>query len=134
MLARFEIGDARISYDWDLSPDGARIAVFKLMGTKVHIIELSTGRDKEVDAKRWGGLRSVRWSANGRGLFFFSTSATSQESNATLLYLDARGKAHSLWTGEGVNRAAHLSPSPDGRHVAFTVSNHNSNVWVVEDL
>jgi len=133
-LARFETDDTRIGYDWDLSPDGARIAVFKLMGTKVHIIELSTGRDKEVDAKRWGGLRSVRWSANGRGLFFFSTSATSQESNATLLYLDARGKAHSLWTGEGVNRAAHLSPSPDGRHVAFTVSNHNSNVWVVEDL
>jgi len=80
----------------------------------------------------WNGLRSVKWSADGRGFFAFSASATSQARNATLLFLDLHGNAHSLWVGEGVNRAPHVSPSPDGRHVAFTVSSANSNAWLID--
>jgi len=59
-LARFETDDPAASYDWDLSPDGSSIVVFKLMSGSIHLIKLPSGQDREINVAGWNGLRSVK--------------------------------------------------------------------------
>lgn len=134
VLGRFEMGDPSASYDWDLSPDGRSIVVYKLMSGSIHLLRLSSGKEREIRVTGWDGLRSVKWSPDGRGLFAFCTSAAAVERDATLLYLDLKGEATKLWASKGLALQSQISPSPDGRHVAFTVRSMNSNVWLVENL
>ena len=59
-LARFETDDPAASYDWDLSPDGSSIVVFKLMSGSIHLVKLPSGQDREINVAGWNGLRSVK--------------------------------------------------------------------------
>jgi hypothetical protein len=76
-LARFRVDDAEKLYSWDISPDGARIAVLKHGGSEIHILSLSTHEDRKITVKGWSGLESLDWAYDANGLFTSSRASGS---------------------------------------------------------
>jgi Tol biopolymer transport system component/DNA-binding winged helix-turn-helix (wHTH) protein len=134
LLAEFQMEDPSANYDWDLSPDGSTIAVYRLMGENIHLIPIGPGNKREIHAAGWTGMRSLKWSPDGRGFFAFCASAAALERDVTLLYLDLKGRPTRLWTKKGLGQQSQITPSPDGQHVAFTISRLNSNVWLMDNF
>src|SRR5262249_1906710 len=71
-------------YDWDLSPDGTRIAVMKCPEARIHILGVNGKASQEVIVRGWDDLRSINWTADGKGVFVTSTT----QRGSTLLYVD----------------------------------------------
>jgi Tol biopolymer transport system component/DNA-binding winged helix-turn-helix (wHTH) protein len=143
-LARFNT-DPRSRYPsdylWDLSPDGAFIAIIQRSGSVIHLLHLSHSSAettaKDITVKGWNNLQSINWAADGTGLFVSSTTNT----GASVLRVDLAGNAHVLWEqkgniGPGVApcSAPWALPSPDGRHLAIYEWNISSNMWLLENF
>jgi DNA-binding winged helix-turn-helix (wHTH) protein/Tol biopolymer transport system component len=143
-LARFDT-DPRSRYPddylWDLSPDGAFIAIIQRSGSVIHLLHLRHSSAetiaKEITVKGWNNFQSINWAADGTGLFVSSTTNT----GASVLRVDLSGNAHVLWEqkgniGPGVApcSAPWALPSPDGRHLAIYEWNISSNMWLLENF
>jgi hypothetical protein len=141
-LARYEITWPG-AYDWDLSPDGSRLAISKYPGQQIHILPLNGGTATNIVVKGWSSLWSLNWAADGKGLFV--SSAT--QAGSALLRVDLKGNAHVLWQQKGSiapwgiplpvvigPSAPWAVPSPDGRHLAIYQSNLNANIWMMENF
>ncbi len=87
--------EIRAPYVWDLSPDGARIAVLKRSGAQIYVLSLDSRAAREIAVKGWSNFQALDWAADGKGLF--ASSPTPQGS--ALLYVDLRGNAASGATG-----------------------------------
>jgi Tol biopolymer transport system component len=122
---------ADLYYDWDLSPDGSRIAILRVAEREGHIriLPLAAGAERQIAVKGWGGLESLSWAADGKGLFVSSRS----QKGVTLLHVNLEGDAHPLWTQEGSGEAWGVS-SPDGKKLAILGTTAESNVWMLEDF
>lgn len=131
-LAQFTTNNSKANYDWDLSPEGSEAAVFELMGSSVNLIDLKSGKSRELSIAGRGGLRSVKWSSNG--FLAFKSTGGSEQQTITLLYVDRHGRISPLWKHSAAVQLSYLNISPDGRHLAFAISKVNSNVWIVENL
>ena len=132
---------ADAEYAWDISPDGARVAILKRSEGKIYVLSLSGRAPQEVVVKGWSSLQSVDWAADGGGLFVSSI----REGGATLLRLDLRGNAHMLWKSKGTilslitpfsgePAVPWAVPSPDGRHLAICEWSLSSNIWMMENF
>jgi Tol biopolymer transport system component len=132
-FARFDT-DPNASYQWDLSPDGTRIALGEIGSGHIQILSLSGQRLTETTAKGWSSLENLHWSAAGNG--FFAASRTAETS--VLLSLDLDGNATVLWEQKGTlgNESAGTSgvPSPDGRHLAMMGFTLSGNMWMMENF
>jgi Tol biopolymer transport system component len=119
-------------YDWDISPDGRRIAFVHNDPSDhlVHFLTLADGSMAEVAVPGWSGFSYVAWAADGTGLYV----AANLPKIAALLRLDLNGKISVLWK----NQLGYLElsvPSPDGRHIAFTVGiPGESNAWILKEF
>jgi Tol biopolymer transport system component len=118
-------------YNFDLSPDGTRLAIEKTLEREGHvrILSLSGSVVRDVTVKGWGALNSLDWAADGKGVFASSQSAQV----ATLLHIDLDGNIQVLWTQKG-GIQAWGAPSPDGRRLAILGSSIESNVWMIENF
>jgi serine/threonine protein kinase len=110
----------------DLAPDGEEIAALKHPGGPIYLLSLRSKLMSEIRVKHWTNLRSVRWAADGKGLFVGAGLGP-----GTLLYVDLAGNASRLWE--------HASPllsiaSPDGRHLAIADHTMDRNLWMMEDF
>ena len=121
--------DATTDYHWDLSPDGARIALLKHREGRVQILSLNGRAPQEITAKGWNTLSSVNWTADGKGLFVSSY----RQRGADILHMDLQGNARFLWEHPGGIESYGL-PSPDGRHLAMRGWNVESNLWMMENF
>ena len=121
--------DAMADYSWHLSQDGARIAVLKMEGGRIQILSLSGGAPSEITVKGWNRLKSVVWSADGRGLIASSVD----ERGSVILKVDLQGNARILWEHPG-GLSTYGSPSPDGRHLALLDWTVNTNFWMMENF
>lgn len=114
---------------WDLSPDGARLAmVADEHKNTIHIVELRSRTSREVKLDPAVSLSGLTWSADADGWFVTGLA----ERRGVLLYVQTSGKAHELWSSQSILAAPVLSP--DGRTLAFAVSTHNSNAWMLESF
>jgi eukaryotic-like serine/threonine-protein kinase len=115
-----------------LSPDGSNLAVLRTAGagTRIRLLPLTGGSDREITVKGWPNIYDVEWSADGKGLYCGSGSAQGN----TLLYVDLKGNARVLWQKGGAGAALGIwgVPSPDGRHLAISAGAVRSNVWMLE--
>ncbi len=112
---------------WDLSPDGSRLAVNTFFRDKgdLRIVTLADGRITLVPIKDVARLGGVSWAADSSGLYLPSFSS--------------RGTTILFATLDGTNRMVYKSPwdifstlpSPDGRHIALGTVTTNSNVWLI---
>jgi len=131
-LARTKLPSASAFYNWDLSPDGSRIAlVCPIMNTnRIQIVSLTGGPPQEVIVEGRNGLGSPSWSADGKGWFVGSHSAN----QSSLLYVDEQGHAYVLWQEPRAANGIWGIPSPDGRYLAFPATTISSNVWMIESF
>jgi DNA-binding winged helix-turn-helix (wHTH) protein/Tol biopolymer transport system component len=127
-LARLKIDDPDKVYTWDLSPDGARIAILKRGTSEIHVFSLRTHVEQKITVKGWDGLQGLDWASDGRGMFTSSLSAGS-----VLLHTDLQGNARALWEPKGDGIAWTVS-SPDGHHVAMPGFALSSNIWEIQNF
>ena len=127
-LARLKIDDPDKVYTWDLSPDGARIAILKRGTSEIHVFSLRTHTEQKITVKGWDGLQGLDWASDGRGIFTSSLTAGS-----VLLHTDLQGNARALWEPKGDGIAWTVS-SPDGHHVAMPGFGLSSNIWEIQNF
>jgi Tol biopolymer transport system component len=127
-LGRFT-GDPnpKVWYDWMLSPDATRIAIFEASTDNIYLLNLKTQSLQHIIVKHWSNLASMDWTADGKGLFMFSN-----QHSGVLLYVDLHGNAQVLW--EPHQTQVWAVPSPDGKHVAMPLFFDHVNVWMMENF
>ena len=131
-LIRFNIDPSGI-YRWDLSADGARIAILKLSQNHIHILGLHGQPEQDIQVEGRNNLENVNWAADGKGLYVSSP----KKGNSVLLYIDLNGRATALWEQPGElegNLDTYAIPSPDGQHLALFGWTSNSNMWMLENF
>jgi DNA-binding winged helix-turn-helix (wHTH) protein/Tol biopolymer transport system component len=128
-ISRFTVDTTMDLAHIDISPDGTRLAVIGDPDGPIHIIPLSGQAPSEIRLKGWNNLRSINWTANGRGLYVSNGIA----GGVALLHVDMRGNVKLLWKNRGYNSTVALA-SPDGRHVAIIGSSWNNNLWIMENF
>jgi eukaryotic-like serine/threonine-protein kinase len=118
-------------YDWDLSPDGSRIAMtnYDANEGRIRLLRLNDHTTSELIVKGRAGFGSMDWSADGRGMFVYS----SLPENDALLYVDLEGRSDALVSGKGWSQTWGV-PSPDGRYLAVLGQSVDANVWMIEDF
>jgi Tol biopolymer transport system component len=128
-VARIERNPASAPPQWDLSPDGSRIAVgmYNASEGRIHTIPV-TGRPAfDIVVEGWAGIEYVDWSPDGKALYVSSRSTA----GAALLRVDLRGRAERLWA-ERIPYSVPGTPSPDGRHLLLAHWTTQGNVWMIE--
>jgi eukaryotic-like serine/threonine-protein kinase len=122
-------------YGWDLSRDGSLVAYAQLETREeghLQILPLAGGPAREINVRGWQGLMTLRWAADGKGLFVSPTTNL----GATALYVDLEGHARVIWKQESgkYNRSAWGIPSPNGRYLTLAGYASNSNVWLLQNF
>jgi serine/threonine protein kinase/Tol biopolymer transport system component len=126
-LGRFTM-DPKGFFDWALSPDATRIAIFRVGTGNIHLLNLKTQALQHIVVKQWSNLVSMDWTADGKGLYM-----SSLQTGGVLLHVDLRGNAQVLWEPHGEHMVWAI-PSPDGKHVAMPYHLANVNVWMMENF
>jgi len=135
-LTRVEFAGYQYRDGWDLSRDGAHVALTEALEheCRLRILPLAGGEGREVNVKGWGRLSDPFWAADGRGLFV-SNGAGGNAMGLRLLYIDLEGHARILWQDtHGASWALWGIPSPDGRHLALLTFGVDSNIWMLENF
>jgi Tol biopolymer transport system component len=117
-------------YNWDLSPDGTRIAIARQGGHQISILSLRGSQRREIT---WSGSigEGFDWASDGTGLFVAQASAF----RTSLYFVSLTGTSHMLWHQ---NTATFFSTwglsSPDGRRLAIHAPQLDSNIWMVSNI
>jgi len=132
-LARQEIasGPEIAESNWDISPDGSRIALAIPDGppARIRILSLASGTLEDIRVTGWSAFQSVEWAADGKGWFVASRSAAAN----TLLFVDPQGRAYPLRQTAG-SYDTYAIPSPDGHRLAFLEYTTANNAWMIENF
>jgi hypothetical protein len=132
-LGKAEVRSQECCMDWDVSPDGSRLA---LIGREKHSgrIELLTFSDstwQEISPQRpFGYPELIAWAADGKGFFVSSWDHDSID----LLHITLAGKVEPLIRNGYRQSVGNLLPSPDGKFVAYQAETTDSNVWIFENF
>jgi DNA-binding winged helix-turn-helix (wHTH) protein/Tol biopolymer transport system component len=132
-LASQEIasGPEIVESNWDLSPDGSRIALAIPEGppARIRILSLASGTLQDIRVTGWSAFQSMEWAADGKGWFVASRSAAAN----TLLFVDPQGHAYPLRQTAG-GYDTYAIPSPDGHRLAFLEYTTADNAWMIENF
>ena len=129
-LGTIEVGASRW-FDWEVSPDGSRLASIDELNHmgRIEVLTLSDRAWHEVSLDPgWGRLQSIAWTADGKGFFVTSSSPESFD----LLHVTLAGEVDPLLRNGHRQRMVNPMPSPDGKHLAFQAQTWDSNVWMLE--
>ena len=128
-VARIERNPASAPPQWDLSPDGSRIAVgmYNASEGRIHTIPVTGGPAFDIVVEGWAGIEYVDWSPDGKALYVSSRSTA----GTALLRVDLQGRAQRLWA-ERSQYSVPGTPSPDGRHLLLAHRTTQGNVWMIE--
>jgi len=118
--------------EWDLSPDGSRIAL-PLEGSQsiVRIINLDTNEVTNKEIRPGCDPQFASWRRDGQALFVTAMCAGENQYKLFLSELDDSTyqlmESPNEWFGNPV-------VSPDGRRVAFSVKAQTVDVWMLEGI
>jgi Tol biopolymer transport system component len=113
---------------WSLSTDGSRIAFIDDAG--VHLMRVADGTVERLIAKIPGVPRDVSWSAEGQAVFVDSFVANGWR----LVRAALDGRVDVLRQTDGRRLLTNITPSPDGKHLAFGQRTIDSNAWLLENF
>ena len=115
--------------NWDVSPDGSRIAITPddRQQARIRVFPLAGGSPHEVKVAGQPWLCFLRWAADGKGWFAWDPSAGSLRH----IYIDLEGRSYILRQHAGTGLTWSI-PSPDGRHLAFVEWSSVNNVFLLE--
>lgn len=131
-LGQVTLRDPR-AYTWQVSPDGARLALVDRYNYKgrIALLTLHGGTWHEITVgTQWGELQSVTWAADGKTLF----CAAFQLNSYNLLHVTMSGGAQPLIRKGKTQLLYQPEPSPDGKYLAFKAHTWDSNVWVIDNF
>jgi WD40 repeat protein len=133
-IARFD-GYQSTEPQWDLSPDGSRLAIVDSGKDKgeIRILNLADRRVTVLPVRdwKWQSLQNIRWAADGKSLFALAGSTSS----FSLLSIDAKGKPRVLYEiPVETGWIPSIVPSPDGRSLAFTERMYVRDVMLLENF
>ncbi len=124
------IGQIDGASDWDLSPDGTRIAVVKHQD-RIELLTLSDRTWHEIPADPPGGrFASINWASDSKGVFVVSALPDSM----ALLHVTTAGKVDRLLSRGAEHELTCPLPSPDGKYLAFGTRWLDSNLWMIENF
>jgi hypothetical protein len=85
-------------------------------------------RENDVVLKDISHLHAVNWSSEGQGWYVTTRLPVNWEIiHATEVHTQV------LWQGQG-DYSPEAWPSPDGRHLAFSEQEQDSNMWMLENF
>lgn len=115
---------------WDLSPDGSQLAfgIRNSTSGRITVLNLATKQTREISVQGWTHLISMAWGVDGKSLFVLRSE--SRVDSLGRVGLD--GAVQLLY--EVTRNLERLTPSPDGRYLAFGQVASQSNAWMVENL
>ena len=120
--------------DFDISPDGSRIALVSYDdGLEIGILSVATGKTEVLHAKdkRWSP-QGIAWGADGQRLY---VTGVSDPEGFALLSIAMNGEtsilAHEPFNAGWINRPR---PSPSGRKLAYNVRKHQVNLLLLENF
>lgn len=118
-------GPDMVETNWDISPDGSRIAIAMPQGppAQIRILPLTGGARKNISVPGWSAFQSIEWAADGMGWYVASRSAATN----ILLFVDPQGHTFPLRQTLG-GYDTYAIPSPDGHHLAFLEYTNANNV------
>ena len=126
----FSMKPERPWVQWDLSPDGARLAVSTFFRDKsdLRVVSVADGRSTPIVLKDVARLGGVSWAADSSGLYLpaFSSRGT------TVLFATLDGATRVVYKTPWDVFSAF--PSPDGRHMALGMVTTDSNVWQITNF
>jgi len=122
--------DPAASPEWDLSPDGATVAIVDLDDAKdrIRLVQLDSKAARSISLGHSKTLSGISWSADGKSWFVTSSSVR----GASILSVQSNGASLELWATSNIMGTP--LTSPDDRNLAFTVSTRNSNAWLIENF
>jgi serine/threonine protein kinase/Tol biopolymer transport system component len=127
-LARFDL-DPNIEFSsFDVSPDGAQLAISGNPQGPIYILPLHGGKAQVIQA-RFNDMQPFFWARDGKGFYIGDRT----KRGAVLSYVNLHGNAHILWESPG-SPWTYARPSPDGRHLAIATSSSSNNVWMMENF
>ncbi|MGO4885897.1 MAG: winged helix-turn-helix domain-containing protein [Bryobacteraceae bacterium] len=116
--------------DWDVSPDGRRIALTPKDAADNHIrIFSDTGVEQDVAVRGWSGLASLNFWADGKGFF----AAAARSGHVDFLSITMRGQATRLDCDPG-HLPVWVVASPDGRRIALNLHAYTSKAWLLRQF
>ena len=117
----------RVRTGWDLSPDGARLAIseFSYQKGEISVVPLDGSAPQKISTMPWTELLTVAWAADGKSLFLASFSSR----GTALVHLDFAG--HSKLLIKPIWSIPMLAASPDSKYLAFGPLISNSNAWTM---
>jgi serine/threonine protein kinase/WD40 repeat protein len=117
---------------WDLTLDGSELAISRwLRDTPIRLVSLANGASREIVVK--GHVYSMVWSADAKGLYCGTGSPYVRSTGGlTLLYVDIKGRANTIWQQKGGWGFTVGVPSRDGRRLAMMGASPESSAWLIE--
>jgi Tol biopolymer transport system component len=115
-----------LSWAWDVSPDGSRVAVVGSGNNGNNILTLANGAWHEIAVDARWGTEYIAWTADGQG--FFVTAY-----KLDLLHITTAGKVNVLSHNDHAQWPAWPVPSPDGKYLAFQAQTYDFNAWMIEN-
>ena len=122
--------------DWEVSPDGSRLA---LIGRAHHegqieVLTLSDNTWHAISPERpFGYPLAIAWAADGKGLFVNSWDKNSVDS-LDLLHVTLAGKLEPIIRNNYRQGVGKLLPSPDGKYIAYQADATDSNAWMLQNF
>jgi Tol biopolymer transport system component len=135
-LARVDLKQPVTSYTWSLSPDGSRIAFSQSekneRDRRIEVIPLAGGKPIEIILSGQTWLDTIRWTVDGKGLYFGSTPAV----GGGLFFVDMGGRSSEVLRQQRHPFSFSIQgvPSPDGRYLAVSGTISVSNIWMLENF
>lgn len=116
--------------NWDLSPDGTRIALTKFdpKAGEVQIVPVDGGAPQKFSINGWTQIGWVAWAADGKSLYVSSFS--SRGNSVVHVSLTGDAKLMSKWVWDFVS----IYPSPDGHSLALGPVITNANAWIIPNF
>src|SRR5262249_33216225 len=111
-----------------ISPDGALLAITRGPDAPIEIHSLRGEPTRIIPARGIDKITVVKWAPDETGLFVSKQLYDGGE----IVYVDLRGRTHSLWRSHG--GTCFGRPSPDGRHLAIYDWEWSKNVWMMENF
>ncbi len=88
-----------------------------------------TGERAQIDVDGVSmSFLDLAWSPDGSGFYIAAISVR----GTALLHVDLQGEAHVLYEDQAGGGLNSVTPSPDGRHLAFRRGVSESNIWMIE--
>ncbi|HEV8321063.1 MAG TPA: protein kinase [Myxococcota bacterium] len=115
---------------WDLSPDGARLAILGV-DHRLALVPVDGGPAKSVTLATAAKLQRIRFGHDGTYLLASGTGVGAWPS--ALLRFDLAGKATVLYGEDGAWLSTPIA-APDGKHVAFGRLIWSSDCYVLDGL